>query len=62
MTIFDSLKYPISDTFTREEWEQLPAEIRNEINIRYSYPPNSYPGRDAYVQMVRNVIAEYNTK
>ena len=66
MTIFDIIRYPISDTFTKEEWDQLPIEIQCEINARYSRMPRSsrsYPRiRAAYARMARDVIAEYNTK
>ena len=60
MTIFDTLRYPITN-FSHEEWESLPSEIRDEILIRYDNAGGSELDYSKLIEFVRKIIAEHNT-
>ena len=57
MTIFDSIKYPIIDSYDRDGYNALPREIRDYWTGIY----NSYDLNER-VKVLRIIIAEYQTE
>ena len=60
MTIFDSIKYPISDKITIQQLSALPNDIFEEIR-RQMAKQDTFGGIEL-AQLMRKVILEWNTK
>ena len=60
MTIFDSIKYPISDRITSHEWHQL--SLKFKVHWQYLYRSN--PTRDIHDNVIplRKYIMEYDNQ
>jgi len=56
MSLFDVIKYPISDTPTEMELENLPIPLFNEWVKEYWFPLAANNGRDHYPDMIARAL------
>jgi hypothetical protein len=60
MTIFDTIKYPISNPVTNHEFDKLPVEIHIEYWNWERLPENHNASYEVIYQKVKQLILDYD--
>lgn len=58
MSIFHVLKYPVSASMSKDEWEALPATVRYRYNAWYNRQSAAVEEHECMAQ-IRQILANY---